>query len=171
MLEFRSHWSLFPRDQLTIFQRWFRSWLGVVQVPSHYMNQWWLVCWRIYFVDYFIPLDIYINISSITVYISWFPCYWVCIWFWGFRLWFHICRCEFNSEQCHILPEWKFWWLVVVWDNKQSIKTSLAAMIGSILFKLPTLLHLRSDVDFANDFPNKLYWCKNVTREIMFKMF
>ena len=35
MFEFRLkfHWSLFPRVQLTIF---------------HYLNQWWLVYWRIY---------------------------------------------------------------------------------------------------------------------------
>ena len=36
------HWSLFLRVQLTIFHHWFRS------APSHYLNQWWLVYWRIY---------------------------------------------------------------------------------------------------------------------------
>ena len=41
-------WSLFPRDQSTIFQLWFRWWLGAGQVTSHYLNQWWLVYWRIY---------------------------------------------------------------------------------------------------------------------------
>ena len=43
MLEFRLrfHWSLFIRVQLTIFQHWFRLWLGAVQVTSHYLNQWW----------------------------------------------------------------------------------------------------------------------------------
>ena len=35
------HWSLFPRVQLTIYQRWFRSWLGADQVTSHHLNQWW----------------------------------------------------------------------------------------------------------------------------------
>ena len=44
----RSHWSLFPRVQLTIFQHWFRSWLGTDQAISHYLKQWWLVYWRIY---------------------------------------------------------------------------------------------------------------------------
>ena len=50
MLEFRSrfHWSLFLRVQLTIFQHWFRQWLGAGQATSHYLNQWWLVYWRIY---------------------------------------------------------------------------------------------------------------------------
>ena len=50
MFEFRLqfHWSLFPRVQLTIFQHWFRSWLGAVQATSHYLNQWWLVYRRIY---------------------------------------------------------------------------------------------------------------------------
>ena len=50
MFELRSkfHWSLFPRAQITIFQHWFRQWLGAVQATSHYLNQWWLVYWRIY---------------------------------------------------------------------------------------------------------------------------
>ena len=50
MLEFwlKFHWSLFLRVQLTIFQNWFRWWLGAVQATSHYLNQWWLVYWRIY---------------------------------------------------------------------------------------------------------------------------
>ena len=50
MLEFRLkfYWSLFPRVQLTIFQHWFRSWLGGVQVTSNYLNQWWLVYRRLY---------------------------------------------------------------------------------------------------------------------------
>ena len=44
MFEFRLkfHWSLFLRVQLTIFQHWFRKWLGAAQVTSHYLNQWWL---------------------------------------------------------------------------------------------------------------------------------
>ena len=42
------HWSLFPRVQLTIFQHWFRWWLGAVQATSHYLNQWWLIYRRIY---------------------------------------------------------------------------------------------------------------------------
>ena len=50
MFEFRLkfHWSLFPRIQLTIFQHWFRKWLGAAQATSHYLNQWWLIYWRIY---------------------------------------------------------------------------------------------------------------------------
>ena len=50
MFEFRLkfHWSLFVRFQLTILQHWFRYWLGAVQATSHYLNQWWLVYWRIY---------------------------------------------------------------------------------------------------------------------------
>ena len=50
MFEFRLkfHWSLFLGFQLTIFQHWFRYWLGAVQATSHYLNQWWLVYWRIY---------------------------------------------------------------------------------------------------------------------------
>ena len=50
MYEFRLtfHWILFLRFQLTIFQHWFRYWLGAVQATSHYLNQRWLVYWRIY---------------------------------------------------------------------------------------------------------------------------
>ena len=46
--EFWFHWSLVPSVQLTIFHHWFRYWLGVDQATSHYLNQWWLVYWRIY---------------------------------------------------------------------------------------------------------------------------
>ena len=42
------HWSLFLRVQITIFQHWFRKWLGAIQVTSHYLNQWWLVYQWIY---------------------------------------------------------------------------------------------------------------------------
>ena len=50
MSEFRLkfHWSLFLRVQLTILQHWFREWRGAGQATSHYLNQWWLVYWRIY---------------------------------------------------------------------------------------------------------------------------
>ena len=50
MFEFRLkfHWNLFLRVQLTIFQHWFRYWLGAVQATSHYLNQWWLDYRRIY---------------------------------------------------------------------------------------------------------------------------
>ena len=50
MLEFRLKfpWSLFIRGQLTIFQHWFRWWLGADQTTSHYLNQWWLDYRRIY---------------------------------------------------------------------------------------------------------------------------
>ena len=50
MFEFRLkfHGSLFLRFQLTIFQHWFRYWLGAIQATSHYLNQWWLAYRRIY---------------------------------------------------------------------------------------------------------------------------
>ena len=50
MFEFRLkfHWSLFARVHLTIFQHWFRKWLGAVQATSHYLNLWWFVYRRIY---------------------------------------------------------------------------------------------------------------------------
>ena len=40
------HWNL--RWELTIFQHWFRQWPGADQTTSHYLNEWWLVYWRIY---------------------------------------------------------------------------------------------------------------------------
>ena len=39
---------LFPRPQLTIVHHWCRCWLGAGQATSEYLNQWWLVYWRIY---------------------------------------------------------------------------------------------------------------------------
>ena len=41
IFEFRLkyHRSLFLRVQLTIFQHWFRYWLGAAQATSHYLNQ------------------------------------------------------------------------------------------------------------------------------------
>ena len=45
--QLRFHWSLLPRVQLTIFQRWFREWFGAGQATTHYLNQWLLVYWRI----------------------------------------------------------------------------------------------------------------------------
>ena len=47
-IRLRFHWSMFLIFKLTIFWHWFRWWLGVNQAKSHYLNQWWLVCWRIY---------------------------------------------------------------------------------------------------------------------------
>ena len=44
----RFHLSLFLKTQSTIFQHWFRLWLGVVQVTSHYLDRRWLVHRRIY---------------------------------------------------------------------------------------------------------------------------
>ena len=40
--------KLVPGVQLTVFQHWFRQWLGADQATSHYLNQSWLVYWRIY---------------------------------------------------------------------------------------------------------------------------
>ena len=42
------HCSLFQRVQLRISQHWFRKWLGASQATSHFLNQCWLVYWRIY---------------------------------------------------------------------------------------------------------------------------
>ena len=33
--------------ELTIIQHWFKWWLGAGQAAGHYLNQWWLVYWRI----------------------------------------------------------------------------------------------------------------------------
>ena len=65
------HWSLFLRFQLTIFQHWFRYWLGAVQATSHYLNQCWLDHWRIYaslglneLIDCFVKLNQYQHFAS-----------------------------------------------------------------------------------------------------------
>ena len=44
----RFHWSVIRREQITIFQHWFRWSLGAVQATSHYLNRWWSVFRRIY---------------------------------------------------------------------------------------------------------------------------
>ena len=41
VLWLKSHWSLFPRAQLTITQRSFREYLGAKYATSHYLNQCW----------------------------------------------------------------------------------------------------------------------------------
>ena len=57
------HWNLFPRVQLTIFQDWFREWLGQAdQVASHYLKQWWYVYWRIYAILGVNELCLYVHI-------------------------------------------------------------------------------------------------------------
>ena len=48
-LRLKFHWNLFLRVRLTIFQHWFRKWLGGTdQATSHYLNQWWVDYRRIY---------------------------------------------------------------------------------------------------------------------------
>ena len=42
------HWSLLLKAQLTIFQHWFRYWLGAGQATSHCLNQWCLIYCRIW---------------------------------------------------------------------------------------------------------------------------
>ena len=50
MYEYRMifHLSLFLRVKLTIFQHWFRKWLGADQATSHYLQKGWLAYWCIY---------------------------------------------------------------------------------------------------------------------------
>ena len=59
----RFHWSLFPRVQLTIFQHLFRKWLGAVQATNHYLNQWWLIYWRIYDMRHSASMSSWYNVS------------------------------------------------------------------------------------------------------------
>ena len=67
MFEFplKFHWSLFPRVQLTIFQHWFRKWLGAVQATSHYLNPWWLVYRRI---------DASLGLNKLNYFLEWMHC-------------------------------------------------------------------------------------------------
>ena len=34
------HWKFYPIVQSTIFQHWFRNWLGAGQATNHYLDQW-----------------------------------------------------------------------------------------------------------------------------------
>ena len=82
MLEFRLkfHWSLFLRVQLTIFQHWFRKWLGADQATSHYLTQWWLAYRCIYaslglnelIVDKILTIDTVFHL------LIWIAIHWVC---------------------------------------------------------------------------------------------
>ena len=45
MLELRL--KFVPKGRYAIFYHWFRQWLGADQATSHYLNQWWLIYWRI----------------------------------------------------------------------------------------------------------------------------
>ena len=73
MYEFliRFHWSLFLKVKLTIFHHWFRWWLGADQATSHYLNQWWLICWGIYaslcLIELKLSFELIKAFSNITV--------------------------------------------------------------------------------------------------------
>ena len=60
MYEFRLtfHRKLFIRFKLTIFQHWFRKWLGTDHATSHYLNQW-CIYWRIYALLGFNELSVF----------------------------------------------------------------------------------------------------------------
>ena len=69
MYEFRLtfHWSLFLGVQLTIFQHWFRKWLGADQATSHYLNQWWLDNRRIHASLCLNELNCYMHAHSFPI--------------------------------------------------------------------------------------------------------
>ena len=63
----RFRWSLFISFQLTIFQHWFRWWLGAGQATSHCLKQWWLIHWCIY-----VSLPQWVdNISALVEIMAW----------------------------------------------------------------------------------------------------
>ena len=117
MYEFRLrfHWSLFIRVQLTTFQHWFRSWLGADQA-SHYLNQWWLVYWRIYVSPSLNELTLSVRGPSylgLTRSISWLLMPWLLTspghqqsWYWLCRIGRFVTylRTNFNYL-CHINVE------------------------------------------------------------------
>ena len=47
-LRWNVHWTLFQRVQLTILKHWFTKWLDADQATVHYLNQCWVICWRIH---------------------------------------------------------------------------------------------------------------------------
>ena len=71
----RFHWSLFPGVQITIFQHWFRWWLGASQVTSLYLSQWWLVYWHIY--ASLIPNELIMRRSSSSAPVTYWCSYWL----------------------------------------------------------------------------------------------
>ena len=84
-LKFR--WSLFLKFQLTTFQLWFRWWLGTNQATRHYLNQLWLVYWRVYAslglneLTLNIAAQTSIQLLAQTMYVCiYIICYAICTW-------------------------------------------------------------------------------------------
>ena len=79
MYEFRLsfHWNLFLMCELTIFQRWFRQWLGADQATRHYLNQSCLVYWCIHGSLGVTRLALFYFIWHMATY----RCLHVCTWF------------------------------------------------------------------------------------------
>ena len=94
--------SLFPGVKFAIFQHWFRQWLGADQATCHYLNQRWLVYWRIY-ASFGLNEFIYgsngptvpILKSSWRLYCRWYP-----------RSWFENINQPWNHIEQHVNCDW-----------------------------------------------------------------
>ena len=165
------HLSLFLRVQSTIFQHWFIQWLGADQATSNYLNQWWLVYWRIFaslglnelkghMIHYKTPVR-----SIIFYQIHWDPHgYWKC----------HV---TFQSRYCHMLHQWHirqlfvFIFIILQYNDSQNSSTPLQTQPQTHLtctqvniwwYQLPLVQNLfyllRGIIQNATIFFNTLLW-------------
>ena len=106
--------KIFLRYQLSILQHWSRQWLGAVQATSHYLNQWWLVCWRIYASRGLTGLKI-----QLPLMISYCPLY----------------HTQFSKEFDEILADWLTLWALLkpLMVRKISLNVSLSVNISRIM--------------------------------------
>ena len=68
--------KFFLRVQSTIFQHYFRQWLGTNQTPSHYLNTWWLD-----YIKLLGSLEVLRHFVIITIRLLLFSCNTYCIMF------------------------------------------------------------------------------------------
>ena len=132
MLEFRLkfHRILFLGVQSTIFQHWFRKWLGADQVTSHYLNQLWLDSRRIYAS---------FGLNELTINQQWF------------RQWLVACSAPSHyPNQCwpsspmHICGTWgdELMQVMIVfpfWHYNDAIMSSLASEVTSLTIVYSTV--------------------------------
>ena len=126
MFEFRLkfHWSLFLRVQLTIFQHWFRQWLGAVQATSHYLNQWWLDYRRIYAS---------LGLNELNRSISLLPMPWLLVLPGHQQPWYSLCRIgrsimsymrkDFNYLCLINVEQWYKMWIYIFYVSSEKCST------------------------------------------------
>ena len=160
----RFHISLFPRAQLTL-EHWFRKWLGADQATSHYLNQWWLVYWRIFASLGLIELTILcFSFCYTCIMIHNLACRFLVTLVFMYKLghhWFRQCFVAFLAPSHHLNQ----WWFVnhALWTSakfqlKLSWKKKYIWKISTILLWPQCVVHWNVNVSFWWNFHHWLYW-------------